>query len=87
MKLIEILQNVADGAILLQWLLIGYLFYLINPDIAIILILAFIVGTVCKVFILREEEKAEQLFIMSIKERIEKENELYEKSFDKNSDE
>lgn len=82
MKLTDILKQVADGATILQWLLIGYLFYSINPEISFILFFSFAIGIISKVIILREEEREDALFIKNIKERIAKENEEFEKSFD-----
>lgn len=73
MPKLDFLQNLRDGFLILEWLLIGYLFYTVNNTIAIYLFIAFIIGTVIKVIILREEEKLEKEFIEKLHQKLEKE--------------
>lgn len=86
MKLITAYSYIADGALILQWLLIGYLFYSVNAEISIFLFIAFAIGVACKVMLAKEEEKIDHEIIAQIKAKIEKENEQFEKSFDKDSE-
>lgn len=70
---LSVIQKIHDGALILEWLLIGYLFYMVHSTIAIYLFVIFFIGTGLKVIILREEEKIEKEFLEKLHENIEKE--------------
>jgi c-di-AMP phosphodiesterase-like protein len=77
-----IYKNLAEGATILEWLIIGYLFYKVDDQISIFLFGTFIIGIVSKLMLFREEEKLERQFIEKIKQKIEKENERIDSEFD-----
>jgi hypothetical protein len=75
MESINSLRLVVDGATVLEWLLVGYLFYSVNPNIAMALFLTVGVGVVAKHLLHKEEMHLEKEFIIKLTKQIDEENE------------
>jgi hypothetical protein len=79
MKHIDTLKLIIDGATVLEWLLVGYLFYSVNPDISIALFITVGVGAISRYFLSKEEMNLEKEIIIKLTKQIDEENEKLDK--------